>query len=220
MGGRWALIGKKVQHGRPAYPKDRYFGSLQPMPAPQIRHFTLTPHPAIENPAARGIGGRVSRTPAGLLVSYVLEGDIERLRVPAGQTPRFVDELWRHTCFELFIASKGEPHYYEFNFSPSGEWAAYAFARYRERVPLNPEAALISPCVTVCLSAGKLELDAMVRLDHLSPRHIDSRLVLGLSAVVETHDGSLSYWALKHPLDKPDFHHPNAFVLELDEIRN
>jgi hypothetical protein len=33
--------------------------------------------------------------------------------------------------------------------------------------------------------------------------------------VVEEKDGLLSYWALNHPPGKPDFHHPDAFVLEL-----
>ena len=36
-----------------------------------------------------------------------------------------------------------------------------------------------------------------------------------LAAVIEATDGSLSYWALAHPSDKPDFHHPDSFVLEL-----
>jgi hypothetical protein len=36
-----------------------------------------------------------------------------------------------------------------------------------------------------------------------------------LSAVVEEENGTLSYWALKHPRDKPDFHCPDGFVFEL-----
>jgi hypothetical protein len=38
---------------------------------------------------------------------------------------------------------------------------------------------------------------------------------MALSAVIEATDGTLSYWALAHPSDKPDFHHPDSFVLEL-----
>lgn len=192
------------------------------MPTPEVQTFTLTPHPAARSQAVRGIGGHVSRTPGGLLISYVLQGDLEHVRVPERQTPRFADDLWRHTCFEMFIRHRGEAAYHELNFSPSGEWTVYAFARYRERVPLDAGVMLeaIDPQVTVCRSAGKLELDAVVRLDRLSPRYGDARLALGLSAVVEDQNGSLSYWALRHPLAKPDFHHPDAFVLELDEIRN
>jgi hypothetical protein len=41
-------------------------------------------------------------------------------------------------------------------------------------------------------------------------------LQLALSAVVEDEQGLLSYWALKHPPGRPDFHHPDAFALELE----
>jgi len=40
-------------------------------------------------------------------------------------------------------------------------------------------------------------------------------LKLALSAVVEDDSGRLAYWALKHAPGKPDFHHPDGFVLEL-----
>jgi hypothetical protein len=41
-------------------------------------------------------------------------------------------------------------------------------------------------------------------------------LRLGLAAVVEDKARVLSYWALKHPAEKPDFHHSDSFVVELD----
>ena len=45
---------------------------------------------------------------------------------------------------------------------------------------------------------------------------------LGLSAVIEEQGPDdthvKSYWALAHFADKPDFHHPGAFTLELGEI--
>jgi hypothetical protein len=45
--------------------------------------------------------------------------------------------------------------------------------------------------------------------------HPHASLALALSAVVEDEHGGLSYWALKHPPGKPDFHHPDLFVLHL-----
>lgn len=39
---------------------------------------------------------------------------------------------------------------------------------------------------------------------------------LNLAAVIEENDGTKSYWALHHPdPEKPDFHHPDSFVLKL-----
>lgn len=189
------------------------------MPGP-MESFTLTPHPAAHGRAVQRIHGRLCRIPGGLRLHYVLEGEIERVRVPERRPARFADDLWRHTCFELFVAGHGAPGYHEFNFSPSGEWAVYAFVREREREPLSAAAVDIDPRVSVRRSATMLELDAIAHLDRLLPTDADHRLAISLSAVVEEHDGTLSYWALEHPLDRPDFHHPASFALVLDEIRN
>ena len=51
---------------------------------------------------------------------------------------------------------------------------------------------------------------------NLEPQVSNRSLRLGLSAVIEATDGSLSYWALRHPPGKPDFHHIDAFDLQLD----
>ncbi len=40
-------------------------------------------------------------------------------------------------------------------------------------------------------------------------------LHIGLSAVIEAADGTLSYWALTHPGERPDFHQRAAFTLRL-----
>jgi len=159
-----------------------------------------------------------------LRVGYRLEGNLGALRIPQAEAGRFADELWQHTCFELFVALPGVPSYHEFNFSPSGDWAVYAFDRYRQRAFLaDAELAALKPELHCAASTVGMELSAQVSLSALSPRHGRSALRLGLSAVLERKDGSaplLSYWALVHPDAKPDFHHPESFALTLDEIRN
>ena len=163
----------------------------------------------------RRIDAAVCRAADGALaITYVLEGDLDRIRVPLPGESHMADRLWQHTCCEAFIRRAGSPAYHEFNFAPSGEWAAYAFERYRERAPRLLDDAL-HPQLTVRATPRKLELDAVIRLPRLSPAHASAKLALALSAVVEELDGRLSYWALWHPAGKPDFHHPDAFALEL-----
>ena len=36
---------------------------------------------------------------------------------------------------------------------------------------------------------------------------------IGLSAILEEDDGTISYWALAHGSGRPDFHHPDGFTL-------
>ena len=129
------------------------------------------------------------------------------LLVPEVKSPIRADGLWQTTCFELFVQSEGMDSYCEFNFSPSFEWAAYEFDRYRDQMrelPFrDPEIGVSSPGNNFFLA-----VEAFPELPSVNLR-------LGVSAVLEETDGTKSYWALAHPPGKPDFHHKDCFALEL-----
>lgn len=174
----------------------------------------LISHPQRRSSAVRSLDAYLDSAPGGTLaIRYVLEADLDALRIPPSRNPRHADLLWQHTCFELFIQASGGPAYIEFNFSPSGEWATYAFARYREATPLPNDAP--APSVTVRRTPAALELEALVCLQPLDPTLGDAELSCAISAVIEDRDGALSYWALAHPASQPDFHHAQSFVLTL-----
>ena len=144
-----------------------------------------------------------------LMLNFCLAGDLSGLIIPEPRSPRRADRLWRHTCFEAFVMVNEKPEYREFNFSPSGEWAAYDFRGYRNGGVLENE---LAPGIIVHKTMDRLELGAEIGqglLPHGRP------LRLGLSAVVEDAGGILSYWALRHPPGNPDFHHADAFVLQM-----
>ena len=172
----------------------------------------LERHPATRSKVVRTIRARVNRSDAKLLITYCLEGDLGRIRVPSLSEAVIGRELWRHTCLEAFIMIEGVAAYHEFNFAPSREWTVYAFSGYRDGASLSDES--MNPLIAVRSDASHLELDAVVQLDRLSTRHPDAALRLGLAAVIETRDG-VSYWALRHPSDKPDFHNSDGFALTL-----
>jgi hypothetical protein len=124
-------------------------------------------------------------------------------------------ELWRHTCFELFIAIESQSTYHEFNFAPSRQWRAYAFRDYRDRDWLLFQNNFRPPIIRVSTTEVGLEYDVGIVLEGLSELHSASPLRLGLSAIIEPFTGPLSYWALHHPVGRPDFHHPDTFALRL-----
>lgn len=164
----------------------------------------LTPHPDTPSPGltldveAR----RVGRT---LSLEYRLAGPVETVRWPEPVQRARTDGLWRTTCFEAFVQT-GADGYAEFNLSPSGAWAAYGFDGYRAGMrPLETSAPLI--VTRHAPGAFALTVDLALAEDVRGP--------VGLSAVIEGLDGAVSYWALAHPSDKPDFHHPDSFVLDL-----
>ena len=179
---------------------------VQPVSPVMLQCHSSTPASAVEGIKALP---RVERRL--LTVTYVLTGDIKRLRVPPAKWPRRVPGLWRHTCFEAFVAVKASRNYYEFNFSPSGEWAVYRFHYYRDGSPLENDR--LEPGITVRRDASTLELNADIHLDHLPAVREGASLWLGLSAVIEDTEGRLSYWALTHPPGKPDFHYRDGFIL-------
>lgn len=146
-------------------------------------------------------------------MAFHLEGDLSRIRLPAAGPAREGDRLWEHTCFELFVARVGEPGYHELNVAPSCEWAIYGFHRYREPgiTPRLEERAM--PQISQRRDGESFDLDVCLVLSPLSVTYAEARLRIGLSAVVETREGRLSYWALRHPRERPDFHDPDAFAL-------
>ena len=177
----------------------------------------LTCHPATPTQSVRAVRAKITRKDAALAICYSVRGELERLRIPPPRAARIADRLWEHTCCELFIGREGEPAYHELNFSPSGEWAVHAFEDYRKGALLSDEG--LKPRITVRI-AKAFELDALVQLDALAPRYARGPLSLGVSMVIEeagnAAPGAFSYWALRHPPGKPDFHHPAAFAAMLE----
>jgi hypothetical protein len=176
----------------------------------------LVCHPRTPSRSIAAIDVRVESATRGILaLTFVLQGDLASLRIPVERTSRQVDELWRHTCFEAFLMAGNGPGYQEYNFAPSGEWAAYTFRDYRQAKNQHAGVAAdeSAPVIRVQRSAQRLALEAEVPLER-PPSYRSIRL--GLTAVVEAVDGGLSYWALRHPPGKPDFHHIDAFALQLD----
>jgi len=130
----------------------------------------------------------------------------ERFVIPEPKDPARADELWQTTCFEAFLRIPGADAYREWNFSPSGQWAAYDFTAYREGMA---PADVAAPYLRVEDNLIWWALGATIAVD------ADSVWALGLSAVLEEKDGTKSYWALAHPTDRPDFHDPGCFASPL-----
>lgn len=147
-----------------------------------------------------------------LTVRFALTGDTEQVEVPARGGRRYEDGLWQHTCFEAFVRAPGETAYCELNFAPSCAWAAYRFRDYRADGEALQD---LDPDIDVHRHDRRLQLEAWVALDRLSGVSMRQELLVGLSAVIEGRDGTRTYWALRHPPGRPDFHHPDGFAQTL-----
>jgi hypothetical protein len=177
----------------------------------------LIHHPDTADAAIKAlyIGVKAHYQDGELTLYYDLSGALGNLLIPEPQGASEVDELWQHTCFEAFIAIEEDDvyPYHEFNFSPSGQWAAYAFSDYRERKEWRAQSA---PEINCKRSETGLSLTTVIPEANLPNNPFNIPYRLGLSAVLETKQGELSYWALFHPYGKPDFHHRSGFTLSLN----
>lgn len=164
---------------------------------------TLIPHPTTATGPIDRVRVEMAREGGRLWLRFTAEGDVDRVRWPRTVEAERTDELWRHTCFEVFVRSP--EGYREFNLSPSAAWASYGFDGYRTGMRAAEEVAKVEPLDG---AADQVALEARIELPV-------GASALGLSAVIEDIDGGISYWALAHPSAKPDFHHPDSFTLVL-----
>lgn len=171
---------------------------------------TLRPHPGVAPVPALGLQATCAPSAGGVRLRYRLSGALDALRLPAPvPAPAFTDGLWQGTCLEAFFGAAGDPAYHEFNFSPSGNWAAYRFSDYRRRDAFAPARPALR---RVTAHGEELLLEAELPRAALPAGEL---LEVGLCAVLETRDGALGYWALAHPCERPDFHRRAGFCLRL-----
>lgn len=176
----------------------------------------LTLHPDNRCDAVRAIELVCERLSAGrLALRYIVHGDVAELLLPPPVTPSRADALWKHTCFEAFVAVEASGAYYEFNFAPSTQWAGYRFSDYRQG--MQPVELGETPIIETQTLADRYELSATLDLARVADVAATSRWRLGATVVIEENNGALSYWALAHAPGKPDFHHRDGFVLNVAE---
>ena len=174
--------------------------------------FELIPHPT-SRPTLEKVDVLIWRENDRFDLEVRLFGSPLRVKLPVTEVPRRKDELWRTTCFEAFIRPRGTDAYIELNLSPSGDWAAFRFDSYRSG--MRESAITCRPDPDVYVYSGirfqeaSFDLSAEPELDESFAWDI------GLSAVIEVIDGTISYWALAHAKGPPDFHNPVCFAHHL-----
>jgi hypothetical protein len=149
-------------------------------------------HPETPAHAVRGIECRIELQENGRLwIRYHVEAPLNDLVLADEAEPKRTDGLWETTCFEAFLIPGFGPQYFELNFSPSSQWAAYSF------LDMGDDYFALEAIVELPNTANWLGVSA------------------SLSVVLEETEGTKSYWALSHPIGSPDFHHRDCFTLEL-----
>lgn len=131
-------------------------------------------------------------------------------------------ELWKASCFEVFIRPHNSESYIEFNLSPEGHWNVFEFDGLRspsgvenlKEVQLQTPPMLATTGVPVADKPWRL--DSQIDLKGLPEKYLAAgNRMIGISAVLISTQGHARYFALNHPHQKADFHHPKGHTLRL-----
>jgi len=149
-----------------------------------------------------------------IIIDFELRGDINRLNLAEFTTEKNrIIGLWEATCFELFIKATNSDEYLEFNFAPSGDWDCFYFTHYRSELTQYTSISSSDIEISVHQRQGQYQQNIKINTAHFPSclqQAVQSKI--GLNAVMKI-GGKLSYWGLKHPQHKPDFHNEEGFVI-------
>ena len=120
------------------------------------------------------------------------------------------DELWKSTCFELFLKQVDSPLYWELNVSPKGDWNAYLFQRSRYPSPPQPDPRWT--LVFFHCEPGHL------RVQFHFQDELPKNFQVGITSVLALENQTTEYWALDHCSSRPDFHNEKSFILQRTAI--
>ena len=162
----------------------------------------LTIHPDSPDQGVERVRFGYDFSPQNWRLVYEVFGQLDALELPPEHGLRHGRDLWKSTCFELFIA-RASHGYRELNMAPSGAWAGFDFDGYRSQ----PRGLETSPLASFQSSRTPARYRADFVLSDVAVP--DMAAHVGPSVVLKDAQGRLSYWASMHPPGKPDFHHPD-----------
>ena len=191
-----------------------------------LQSFTSVKAPfTVAGSVERKLADLSERKLATLHFAFQLEGDLTSLDVPLSQVSKSrsqKDELWKATCFEIFLSRPGDLSYFEFNFSPTGDFAVYTFDDYRS--DMQPLKQLVQPKFKFERGSDFYRITGAIGDAHDDPRFkrllAEPKLEASMTAVIKPlpGQGETTFWALAHAGKKADFHLRSSFGLSLNEF--
>ena len=151
-----------------------------------------------------------------LAAEYIVRGPLQNIRGLShhAELGSRSDNLWKTTCFEWFLKPIPGEAYWEANFTSAGDWNLYHLDGYRK--DLRPELRVSSLDLIAEKFPTEWRLKTRIDFSALAfPAGMNFQA--HLSAVIETVDDQKNYWSLRHTQKKPDFHHPDHFILEIQK---
>ncbi len=138
-------------------------------------------------------------------ISFFIKGLLAEYVFPLKSEKKRANELWKATCFELFLANSTKEAYYELNFSSSLAWNFYYLSGYRAEVKELQN--ISNPKIEVYKSDNKFKIVLEMEVENL--KEFDS---YNVACIVLNKKNERIFWSVHHHLNRPDFHNKNNFL--------
>jgi hypothetical protein len=165
--------------------------------------YKLKSHTPIEH---LSIEGSLKLTNKKIELNFLLKGELEHYLFPQPKEQKRLDELWKESCFELFLAGD-DKSYYELNFSPSFGWNFYLLNGYRGE-PKELE-VLNEPKMRYEKREDKFSIYFELESKNLN---FEKFTHCNLATILLTKEKKRTFWAIEHLKDRADFHDRESFV--------
>ena len=164
---------------------------------------TLTSHTSIDNVS---ITSTLNIFPKKVHLTFMLNGEIKNYIVPNKEKLKRANELWKTTCFELFLANSKEEKYYELNISPTLAWNFYTLSEYRA-VP-KEVAEEIEPLIMSRRDEENYEITFELESKTVNFEAFDT---FNLACILLSNAKKRTFWSLNPQHGLPDFHNQQSF---------
>jgi len=148
---------------------------------------------------------------------YQIDGDLDEIDFREEVNNNRQWELWKETCFEVFLKYPDQKWYIEFNFSPSQSWNCFYLSGYRKKCIEFENISKID--IESDFSGDHFLLSAKVELTKIKELKrqdlIAGNILIGISAIVRNKTGKFFHYAIQHGEKKPDFHDDQNFKSDL-----
>ncbi len=134
-------------------------------------------------------------------IKYEIIGDLLSYNFPKVTKQKRANELWRDTCFELFIANYSSEEYYEINTSPSTEWNAYHFTSYKNEMKASDVFSVPNISFYQLDKRYEFSFEMTFRKDIF-----EKELLVNLAVILLDQKGIRHFYTIHRQNKSPNFH--------------
>ena len=142
-----------------------------------------------------------------IYLHFRISGALKNYQFPQKDILKRANELWKATCFELFLANSKIQSYYEINISSMLHWNVYSLKKYRA----EPKEFIIfsKPFIEIREGDQSYKIDFELECKELYLAEFDQ---YNLAVILLNMENKREFWTLNPVGESPDFHNRDGFI--------